>query len=340
MKSRNRTLPGDIVYVELLPESEWKSKTGFFLDNDMTDLNIFDKVHGNVNSVGLSNDGSVVAGDEKIDVQPTGIVVGVAERISFRRYCGAIDYSSIVEHGEKKQVLFEPVEPSIPKILINTNRLKEFEGKRIVVSLDSWPWTSIYPLGHYVKILGDIGDAGVESEAILIQHGISYEPFNAAVRSCLPPSPWVITEDDLRRRTDLRHLRITSIDPPGCTDIDDALHIRELPNGNYEVGVHIADVSHFVQEDTAIDREARARGNTVYLVNRRIDMLPVELSGDICSLKEKVDRFAFSCMWEMTQSAEIVTTHFCKSIIKSVCSHTYQQAQEKIDDSKRKRTKF
>lgn len=133
-----------------------------------------------------------------------------------------------------------------------------------------------------------------------------------------------------------------SIDPPGCTDIDDALHIRELPNGNFEVGVHIADVSHFVQEDTAIDREARSRGNTVYLVNRRIDMLPSELSTDICSLKEKVslvsnrahfpqqDRFAFSCVWELTKNAEIVTTEFYKSIICSVCAHTYQQAQDKM----------
>lgn len=132
----------------------------------------------------------------------------------------------------------------------------------------------------------------VESEAILIQHGISYEPFSAAVRECLPAAPWRITEDDLLKRKDLRHLRVTSIDPPGCTDIDDALHVRVLPNGNFEVGVHIADVSHFVQEDAAIDREARARGNTVYLVNRRIDMLPSELSTDICSLKEKVSFFA------------------------------------------------
>jgi exosome complex exonuclease DIS3/RRP44 len=139
-----------------------------------------------------------------------------------------------------------------------------------------------------------------------------------------------ITPDDLLRRKDLRHIRVTSIDPPGCTDIDDALHVRELPNGNFEVGVHIADVSHFVQEDAAIDREARARGNTVYLVNRRIDMLPSELSTDICSLKEKVDRFAFSCVWELTPEAEIVTTDFYKSIIRSACAHTYQQAQEKM----------
>lgn len=152
-----------------------------------------------------------------------------------------------------------------------------------------------------------------------------------------------ITPDDLLKRKDFRHLPVTSIDPPGCTDIDDALHVVALPNGNYEVGVHIADVSHFVQEDAAIDREARARGNTVYLVNRRIDMLPSELSTDICSLKEKVehsfhvviylmqvDRFAFSCIWELTPNAEIVSTEFHKSIIRSVGAHTYQQAQEKM----------
>ena len=113
-----------------------------------------------------------------------------------------------------------------------------------------------------------------------------------------------------------RHLDICSVDPPGCTDIDDALHCRELPNGNLEVGVHIADVSHFIRPGTAIDKEAANRSTTVYLTDRRIDMVPELLSSNLCSLRGGVERFAFSCVWEMTREADIVSTKFHKSIIR------------------------
>jgi len=154
----------------------------------------------------------------------------------------------------------------------------------------------------------------------------------------------------------LRHLEICSIDPPGCTDIDDALHVRALANGNYEVGVHIADVTHFIRPNAAIDAEAAKRGTTVYLSNRRyalllclsqitlpallhkklfgcsflfphcvrlslstnsVDMVPELLSSNLCSLRGGEDRFAFSCIWELTPQAEIVSTEFTKSIIRS-----------------------
>lgn len=123
-----------------------------------------------------------------------------------------------------------------------------------------------------------------------------------------------------------------SIDPPGCTDIDDALHWRLLPNGNYEVGVHIADVTHFIRPGTALDAEAANRGTTVYLTDKRIDMVPALLSSDLCSLRSKVDRLAFSSIWEMTPQAEIVSTKFTKSIICSRISFTYAEAQMRIDD--------
>ena len=123
------------------------------------------------------------------------------------------------------------------------------------------------------------------------------------------------------------------MDPPGCTDIDDALHAVALPNGNYNVGVHIADVSHFIRPGTAIDLEAADRSTTVYLTDRRIDMVPDLLSSNLCSLRGGVERFAFSCVWEMTPQAEIVSTKFHKSIIKSRQAMTYEEAQNRIDDS-------
>lgn len=152
---------------------------------------------------------------------------------------------------------------------------------------------------------------------------------------------------------DCRSLEICSVDPPGCTDIDDALHCKSLENGNFEVGVHIADVSHFIRpgikqrnvewgfptwpgwfwfEGTAIDKEAANRSSTVYLTDRRIDMVPELLSSNLCSLRGGVERFAFSCFWEMTRDGEILSTKFCKSIIKSRAAMTYEQAQNRIDD--------
>ena len=124
------------------------------------------------------------------------------------------------------------------------------------------------------------------------------------------------------------------MDPPGCTDIDDALHAVPLPNGNYNVGVHIADVSHFIRPGTALDKEAASRSTSVYLTDRRIDMVPELLSSNLCSLRGGVERFAFSCVWEMTPEAKIVSTKFHKSIIKSRAAMTYEEAQNRIDNEK------
>jgi len=149
------------------------------------------------------------------------------------------------------------------------------------------------------------------------------------VLACLPPQDYQISSTEGRK--DLRHLPILSIDPPGCKDIDDALHGRELPNGNYQVGVHIADVSHYVKAGTPIDLEAASRSTSTYLVNKRLDMLPGLLTTDLCSLKGNVDRYAFSVLWEVTPDAQIVNVEFHKTIIHSIAALTYQQAQAMID---------
>lgn len=126
------------------------------------------------------------------------------------------------------------------------------------------------------------------------------------------------------------------MDPPGCTDIDDALHARTLPSGKIEVGVHIADVSHFIRPNNAMDKEAASRATTVYLVDKRIDMVPELLSSNLCSLRGNVERFAFSCIWELDENANILSTKFHKSLIKSSAAMTYEEAQLLIDDPNKK----
>jgi len=217
-------------------------------------------------------------------------------------------------------------------VRIETRQADILANQRIIVAIDSWPRTSRYPLGHFVRALGKIGDKATENMVLLLEHDIPHSSFSEAVLDCLPSLPWTITKQDELARVDCRHLDICSVDPPGCTDIDDALHAIVLPNGNYQVGVHIADVSHFIRPGTAIDMEAADRCTTVYLTDRRIDMVPELLSSNLCSLRGGVERFAFSCVWEMTPKAEIVSTKFHKSIIKSRSAMTYEEAQNKIDD--------
>ena len=168
---------------------------------------------------------------------------------------------------------------------------------------------------------------------VLVTCDIPTREFSAKVIACLPPVDWAITEENSRGRRDLRHVPVMSIDPPGCKDIDDALHARRLPNGNLEVGVHIADVTHFVTPGTPLDEEAKDRGTSTYLVEQRLDMLPGLLTTELCSLTSVRPHFAFSVVWEMTEGAyDVVNVEFFKSVILSKASLAYGEAQAMLDD--------
>ncbi|KAF4025740.1 hypothetical protein G4228_017746 [Cervus hanglu yarkandensis] len=276
----------------------------------------------------LSEEGLKTAVNEKM-LKPTGRVVGIIKR-NWRPYCGMLSKSDI---KESRRHLFTPADKRIPRIRIETRQASTLEGRRIIVAVDGWPRNSRYPNGHFVKNLGEVGDKETETEVLLLEHDVPHQAFSQAVLSFLPKMPWSITEKDMKNREDLRHLCVCSVDPPGCTDIDDALHCRELENGNLEVGVHIADVSHFIRPGNALDQESARRGTTVYLCEKRIDMVPELLSSNLCSLRSNVDRLAFSCIWEMNHNAEILKTRFTKSVINSKASLTYAEAQMRIDSA-------
>ena len=288
--------------------------------------------------------------------RPTGKVVGIIRRNFRQNYCGSIYTASTPEDNDEDKeprrrterevvadehevehpdgtttCVFFTVDGRVPPILLRTTQRDRLLGRRILVAIDSWPVDSRYPLGHYVKTLGESGNKDVETEVLLHEHNIPCDPFPAKVLACLPPEDYKIDIANSPGREDLRHLPVLSIDPPGCKDIDDALHCTVLPNGNYQVGVHIADVTHYVKAGTAIDLEAANRSTSTYLVNKRLDMLPSLLTTDLCSLKGNVDRYAFSVLWEVTPDAEIVDVDFKKTIIHSIAALTYQQAQALID---------
>ncbi|XP_041467167.1 exosome complex exonuclease RRP44-like [Lytechinus variegatus] len=316
LANQNRAVQGDIVAVEILPESQWTAPSTVIAEDKGSKEDVLDE--DTDNSISSPKKGAI----------PTCRVVGIIQR-NWRPFCGVI-MPPAVQGGTRH--LFMAAERLIPKIRIETQQYETLKGNRIIVSIDSWPRDSRYPLGHFVRNLGAIGDKETENEVLLLEHDVPHLPFSEAVLSFLPKLPWTITKEDEAAREDLRHIDICSVDPPGCTDIDDALHYRPLENGNAEVGVHIADVSHFIKPGNALDTEACNRGTTVYLVDRRIDMVPDLLSSNLCSLRGGEVRFAFSTLWEMTPQAEIVNVRFTKSIIKSRAAFTYEEAQNKIDD--------
>ena len=158
------------------------------------------------------------------------------------------------------------------------------------------------------------------------------KPNTKQVLDCLPVGEWLVEDDQVAVRKDFRDKNVVSVDPPGCKDIDDALHCERLPNGNLEIGVHIADVTHFMKESTPLDLEASKRCTSVYLVDRRIDMLPKLLTENLCSLVGGEERYTFSVVWEVTPECNVVSTEFTKGIIKSRSAMTYYTAQEMVDD--------
>ncbi|ORX46323.1 RNB-domain-containing protein [Hesseltinella vesiculosa] len=326
-KHMNRSIQGDIVALQLLPASEWKRSASMAMeDSDDEEAGV--------------GDGTDMTSVQDGPGEPTAKVVGIVRK-KWRPYCGALARKSV--HSKpgstaKETVIFRTMDRRVPPIKIQTTQAHALIGQRIVVAIDSWPVDSMLPLGHFVKVLGSSGDRETETEVLLLEHDVPYQEFSKRVLADLPSEgdDWVVTDQHVHheKRLDLRDRNICSIDPPGCTDIDDALHVKELDNGHFEVGVHIADVTYFVKPGQAMDEEAAGRGTSVYLVDKRIDMLPSLLGTNLCSLRSNVDRLAFSCIWEMTEEGEIVDVKYTKSIIQSKYSFTYEEAQTRIDDER------
>lgn len=347
----NRAVQGDVVVVEVLPKAQWKapstkiSEEEALTKNDNADADEGEAVVTEQERRALQEEVKRMHG-KSIEgrLQPTARVVGVIRR-NWRQYVGHVDTGSVssVKQGRRQQTVFlVPMDKRIPKIRIRTRQADELVGKRVLVTIDSWDRDSRYPVGHFVRSLGELETKGAETEALLLEYDVQYRPFPQTVLDCLPVEghdwkvPASVDDPGWRGRRDLRELLVCSIDPVGCQDIDDALHARPLPNGNFEVGVHIADVSHFVKPNNAMDAEASTRGTTVYLVDKRIDMLPMLLGTDLCSLKPYVERYAFSTIWEVTPNAEVVHVEFTKSVIRSREAFSYEQAQIRIDDKNKK----
>ncbi|MGJ1431263.1 ribonuclease R [Sphingobacterium spiritivorum] len=213
--------------------------------------------------------------------------------------------------------------------LDNLNGAKD--GEKVVVSITEWPKGSKNPVGRVKDVLGKKGENNTEMNAILADYGFPLS-FPPEVEKEANSFSAVIDNTEIQKRRDFRTIPTFTIDPADAKDFDDAISFQQLPNGNYEIGVHIADVSHFVKPDTALDKEAFERATSVYLVDRVIPMLPERLSNDLCSLRPNEDRLCFSAVFELDDKANIHDQWFGRTVIHSDRRFSYEEAQEVIEN--------
>ncbi len=216
-------------------------------------------------------------------------------------------------------------------IFIPKDKLKGGKnGDKAIVRIVEWPEDAKNPLGEVIDILGKAGQNNAEMHAILAEFGLPYiYPQN--VEKAANRISDVISPEEIARREDFRQVLTFTIDPKDAKDFDDALSARKLENGNWEVGVHIADVTHYVHAESVIDREAFNRATSVYLVDRTIPMLPERLCNQICSLRPNEEKLCFSTIFEMDNKANVINSRICRTVIKSDRRFTYEEAQEVIE---------
>lgn len=207
------------------------------------------------------------------------------------------------------------------------------DGQKAIAKIIEWPKKGVNPIGEIIDVLGNVGENNTEMHAILAEYGLPYE-FPKDVERAADLIPIEITQEEIAKRRDFRDITTFTIDPVDAKDFDDALSIQKLKNGNWQIGVHIADVSHYVKPGSIIDKEAISRATSVYLVDRVVPMLPEILSNNVCSLRPNEEKLCFSAVFEMTEEAEVVQEWIGRTIINSDRRFTYEEAQEVIETEK------
>ena len=256
--------------------------------------------------------------------RPEGEVVEIIERVK-TEFVGVIDI----------QKNFAFVATANPKmytdIFIPKNKLGNAEnGDVVLVKIEDWPAKAESPFGEVLRVLGRPGEHNTEIHAILAEYGLPYD-FPIDVEAYAQKLDTSIQEEEIARRRDMRKVLTFTIDPKDAKDFDDALSFQKLENGNYEVGIHIADVSYYLEEGTILDAEAYQRATSVYLVDRVVPMLPEVLSNFACSLRPHEEKYTFSAVFEITEKAEVVGQWFGRTVIYSDQRFAYEEAQHIIE---------
>ena len=284
--------------------------------------------HSFLNTACQGDSVKVLLHPKKADQDQTGEISQILRR-SKKGYAGILE-------KENDTYFLIPSDPKMyVDIIIPSNKLAgALIGQKVFVLITDWTDGKKAPIGQVDKILGMPMEHNAEMEAIALEKGFSADfPINV-LNEAKKIAKHGITEQDIKSRKDLRGTTTFTIDPVDAKDFDDAISFKKLPNGHIEVGVHIADVSHYVQLKTPLDHEARFRGTSVYLVDRTIPMLPEELSNGLCSLNPNVDRLTFSAIFELDMGGQIISEWFGRTVINSDVRFSYENAQKVLDDKK------
>lgn len=298
------------------------SGKNFFVPDDGTE-NIF---------VAERNSGHAMNGD-RVKIQmlakrkgrdAEGEVIEILERKQ-TRFVGTLDVQNHFAFLEMdSKILANDI--FIPKEKLKGGKT----GDKALVEIIEWPERAKNPIGKVLDILGVAGTNNAEMHAILAEFGLPYK-YPESVEAEAQKIPDTISAEEIAKREDFRGVTTCTIDPRDAKDFDDALSIRQLDNGNWEVGVHIADVTHYVKEGGIIDKEGESRATSVYLVDRTIPMLPERLSNGLCSLRPNEDKLCYSAIFEMNEEADIVKYRVTRTVINSDRRFTYEEAQDIIE---------
>ncbi|KAK1797383.1 hypothetical protein P4O66_008747 [Electrophorus voltai] len=366
--ARNRALNGDVVVVQPLPPEQRKVENAVESEKSppghsspgqgrhsspdiiveaqysgdeeevlikMEAVSLQDKVRAVPEDSEHSNKHSTSGSTSEKVVQRTGKVVYITELKHSRAASGFIKFLP-----DKTFALFSPVDHRVPRVNVpltdcpadfNT-RPGDYANTLFICGITHWPADSTFAEGRLAKSLGQAGEIDPETEGILAEYDVDCSEFPAESLACLPQNlPWTIPAEELAKRRDLRQECIFTIDPATARDLDDALSCKQLPDGNFEVGVHIADVSYFVEEGSALDLVASRRATSVYLVQKVVPMLPRLLCEELCSLNPQADRLTFSVIWTLSPEGKILSKWFGRSVICSCVKLSYEHAQSLID---------
>ncbi|XP_051990669.1 DIS3-like exonuclease 2 [Xyrauchen texanus] len=355
--ARNRALNGDVVVVKVLPPEQWKTINGDVNEssaanhNTSQGRNVIVEAHFNQDNEVISKMENVSLHDKapaehvtasntpgpssEKAVQRTGKVVYIVEQKHSRAASGFLKFLP-----DKNFAMFSPVDHRVPRVNVPLadcpadflTRPGDYENTLFICRITHWPEDNNFAEGRLAKTLGQAGEIEPETEGMLTEYDVDFSEFSDEVLGCLPQDlPWSIPARELSRRRDLRKECIFTIDPATARDLDDALSCKQLSDGNFEVGVHIADVSYFVEESNALDQIASRRATSVYLVQKVIPMLPRLLCEELCSLNPLTDRLTFSVIWKLSPEGKILSEWFGRSVICSCIKLSYDHAQSMIE---------
>ncbi|CAM4876135.1 unnamed protein product [Rotaria socialis] len=368
VRERNRALNLDEVAAEIKPKREWKvipeysalvenhiraARNGNIPANDAQAKSMNDNQPQNSPTkrdnkratINTLNHDNITLTDAIIEQIPTEYFQRTVKIVFLFRRRHSMKAAGLLRKmpdNNPNYALFSPMDSRIPRLMIPMNncppdfrdRPSDYEKSLFVARIVDIPADKKFASGELLETLGDADTLEAQSKAILMENDIRDEEFSNEVIKCLPldQDKWSIPNEEFSKRLDLRNQCIFTIDPATARDLDDALSCERLENGHYRIGVHIADVSYFVQEQTPLDNEAAQRTTSVYLVERVIPMLPRLLCDRLCSLNPNEDRLTYSVIWTMNEEGEILDEQFSRSIIRSCVKLSYEHAQDIIEN--------